>query len=138
MKKFGRTLLICGLLMLGACDGGGDAAEDEYQYFEFEATAGERFVAGTSDPELIRAARSQLALPESERELFINGEIARGTRRNEGWSWHFTPNKWQLTELSAEVCDGRPSHVEEDLDYWVEEVGRFCPWSSFVLREVER
>ena len=137
MEKLSRVLLVCFCLALSSCDSA-DPPDEEYQYFEFETTGEERFVAGTSDPAVIRAARNQLSLPENERNLFINGKISRGTERNEGWSWHFVPDEWQLVEVSAEVCDGRPSFVEKDLDYWVESVGRFCPWNSNVVREIER
>jgi hypothetical protein len=38
---------------------------------------------------------------------------------------------------AIELCDGCPQMVEDDLDYWVETVGRFCPWSTRVLERVE-
>ena len=41
-----------------------------------------------------------------------------------------------LAEISMEVCDGLPSDVEKDLDYWVDTVKRFCPWNSFVKKEI--
>ena len=33
------------------------------------------------------------------------------------------------------VPDGNPELVEADLDYWINTVGRFCPWSSIVVEE---
>ncbi|WP_148898740.1 hypothetical protein [Fodinibius salinus] len=104
--------------------------------FEFQTTGDEHFFAQTTDQELIKRVRQQLSLPQSERDLFINGTIARGQEANNGWSWHFISNEWELTEAAIEVCDGRPSMVEQNIDYWVDDVGRFCPYSSFVVREV--
>ena len=97
-----------------------------------------RFVAKTSDPEVIDRIEEELTKPFEERRLHINGDIARGQKHyNSRWSWHFVPGQWSMVELSVEVCDGRPQMVEEDLDYWIDQVGYFCPWSSRVLREVD-
>ncbi len=32
-----------------------------------------------------------------------------------------------------ELCDGLPSDVEKDIDYWAGTVGRFCPWSAVLV-----
>lgn len=115
--------------------------DPEHRYYEFTAgdySSGEdNFIAKTSDPAVIKRAEAQLALPRNKRNLHINGEIARGDDGyNTGWSWHFVPGTWSFAEVSIEVCDGQPAFVEKNLDYWIEDVGRFCPWSSIVLREV--
>jgi len=97
----------------------------------------EDFVAITSDPDLISLLESQLALPEEERFLHINGLISASNGcHNHDWSWHFTYGDWSLAEMSIELCDGIPSMVEADTSYWLNTVGYFCPWSSYVLREI--
>jgi hypothetical protein len=97
-----------------------------------------QFVVMTSDPLVIQMARTQLSLPERERNMHINGVIARGNGgHNLNWSWHFVPNQWTLAEISIELCDGVPQMVEDNLDYWVDTVRQFCPWGSYVLREIE-
>ena len=109
-----------------------------YEFTHQDQQGDYRFVAKTSDPEVIDTIEDELAKPFEERRLHINGDIARGQKHyNSRWSWHFVPGEWDMAELSVEVCDGRPQMVEEDLDYWVDQVGYFCPWSSRVLREVE-
>lgn len=55
---------------------------------------------------------------------------------NEPWSWHIDPEEIEMAEVTVEVCSGRPSDVEDDLDYWLNEVGRFCPWSAELIRLV--
>ncbi len=122
--------------MLCSCSSLTESGDGEQVYFEFKTTGDEHFFARTSDQEVIKKAREQLARPKEERGLMINGEIARGTEQNNGWSWHFVPDKWNLVEVSMEVCDGRPSYVEKEIDYWVDNVGRFCPWNSKVIKEV--
>ncbi|MBN1376002.1 MAG: hypothetical protein JXA01_07595 [Dehalococcoidia bacterium] len=52
---------------------------------------------------------------------------------NQPWSWHIDPEDIQMAELTIELCDGTPSMVEENLDYWLESVGRFCPWSASIV-----
>lgn len=89
-------------------------------------------VASTSRPEVIALALQELAKPEDQRKRMINGIIERGNDGNRGWSWHFRPDAWEFAESAAEVCDGKPTDVEADLEYWLGSVGRFCPWSSYV------
>lgn len=95
------------------------------------------FVAITTNPFIIEKARAELSRPLSERTFHINGKIERGHGgHNLNWNWHFVANAWDLVEVSAEVCDGSPEMVENDLDYWVDNLGTFCPWGSFVLAEL--
>ena len=95
-----------------------------------------QFLARTNDPDVIRAAREQLELPIAERELFISGPIARGDgAHNNPRSWHFVPSEWELVAGAIELCDGTPQMVEDDLPYWVDHVGYYCPWSAYVMDE---
>jgi hypothetical protein len=96
-----------------------------------------QFVAVTSDPEVLARLEAELALEESKRTLHIHGPIARGDgRHNLAWHWHFVSHRWDMVEISIELCDGTPQAVENDLDYWVDNVGAFCPWGSYVQREL--
>ena len=107
------------------------------RYFEFATTSpSEKSIATTSDSSVISLVEQQLALPQANRNLHIHGRIAQGNGgHNYNWSWHFVPDQWDLAEISMEVCDGRCSYVESDLSYWLS-LGLFCPWDSYVVREV--
>ena len=35
-----------------------------------------------------------------------------------------------MSEISIELYDGLPSHVQNDLDYRVFSVGRYAPWQA--------
>lgn len=97
----------------------------------------QNIIACTSDPDVIALVESQLALPENERNMFIIGPIDYGTRNNNPmYDWHFVPDIWFLTAFAVEVCDGSPQFVQNNIQYFVETVGSYCPWSSYVLREV--
>jgi len=99
------------------------------------------FVACTSDPQLIQEVLAEINKPLQDRRM-INGaiEYGHGGHNHNGsywFGWHFRPEEWSLAEFSIELCDGRPySDVELNRAYWVEQVGRFCPWTSAPLREV--
>lgn len=48
---------------------------------------------------------------------------------NNGYSWHIDPATFEWAEMTIEVCDGRPSYVEDgtlsgDI---------FCPWAAQVV-----
>jgi hypothetical protein len=95
----------------------------------------EEFRVVSSSPAFIAQVRAQLALPEAQRTRFVAGPIRAGSAgQNPGWSWHFADAS--LVESSIELCDGKPSFVEADLDYWLNKVGSFCPWSSYAHAEI--
>lgn len=96
----------------------------------------EEFRVSSASAEFIAQARAQLGLPPAQRMLFAAGPIAAGDGgHNVGWSWHFS--SVSLAEVAIELCDGTPSMVEADLDYWINTVKTFCPWSSYVYAEIQ-
>lgn len=100
------------------------------------SVSAEAFVVATDDPDLVARARSELALPVAERRLFPSGRVIAGHGGfNRGWSWHLDPDGWDLVETATEVCDARPSYVEDHLASWLAEVGRYCPWQGYLKAE---
>lgn len=127
------TLLAFGLALSAAICHDDSATDGAVVRFSHRAAPGEDFVAATTDTAVLRAVRAELALPEDQRRLHINGALQRaGSGDNLQWRWRFAPNQWALAEISTEVCDGTPSMVERDIDNWVDNVKRFCPWRSYV------
>lgn len=134
-------ILVSVLVVFQACNTTSGNGNNEVRYYAFTAnqndTEGDNFIVKTSDPQVIDRVEAQLDLPREQRDLHIHGDIAKGNPGyNKDWSWHFVPGQWALAEVSAEVCDGTPQMVEQNLEYWTQDVGMFCPWSSIVLREV--
>jgi hypothetical protein len=130
-----RSLFL--LVLLTACSSSNDPPRGVT--FEFRHIADDdttTFRATTDDPVVIARVRAELEKPIEERHLHINGLVDAGTGDNAPWSWHFEPGAWDLAEASIEVCDGTPTYVEENLDSWLDEVGRYCPWGSTVAREL--
>jgi hypothetical protein len=134
-------LLISVLFAAGCGSSGSDApsppAERKFLFGIRSYGKGEQdFIAVSSRPEVISIVIEELKKPVSDRKQMINGAIARGNDGNIDWSWHFKPDDWDLAEISMELCDGLPSDVEKDIDYWIDTVGRFCPWASYVKKEI--
>jgi hypothetical protein len=123
-----RSLVL--LLTVAAC--GGDVASTRptpAQEFVIEV-AGEQFRLRTTN---LAAAT---ALDERRRTGVlgvVSGRIVRGDGGfNAPWSWHLDPLSIEVPQASIELCDGRPSMVQSDLDYWVDTVQRYCPWAARV------
>lgn len=65
-----------------------------------------------------------------------NGVIHYGSGaggHNAPWSWHLDPEQIEMADFTTEVCDAAPSYVEENLDEFVEVVGRYCPWGATLV-----
>ncbi len=120
-----------------ACDGDTQEPDEPCRFLFALRDLPDRFVAITSDPAVVEKARAQLRLLPTQRDLFINGPIAPGDGgHNMDWSWHFVPDEWDLVEAAIEVCDGTPQAVEADLERWLNEVGHYCPYRSYVAAEL--
>jgi len=75
------------------------------------------------------------ALWEGQSEARIpSGKLLKGQMSyNKPWHWHIDSNDIAMAEMTIELCDGIPSFVEANIDYWVNTVGRFCPWSATLV-----
>jgi len=56
---------------------------------------------------------------------------------NAPWSWHLDPEETVMAEMTIELCDGRPSDVEADVEGWIAYVGSFCPWAAVLVEVVD-
>ncbi len=77
-----------------------------------------------------------LAVERGESRATIpSGKLVRGSvAYNKPWSWHVDPGDVLMAEMTIELCDGLPSHVEADVDYWIESVKRFCPRTAKIVK----
>lgn len=92
---------------------------------------GESFRVWTTNPETIQQLKALKAGTSSAH--IPNGRIVRGPGKvgyNKPWSWHLDPQDIQMAEVTTEVCDGRPSYINQQLDEFVDNVKRYCPWSA--------
>jgi len=92
---------------------------------------GQQFTLRATDTETIQ----QLIDNHNGKNNFhVTGTLVKGDGGfNSPWSWHLDPSSVRMAEVSIELCDGTPSFVEENLDYWLDTVHTYCPWSSKVV-----
>lgn len=130
-KRAARALAMLAVVVFAACD---DATGPEGgARFEVEVS-GERFVVHVEGASQIAALEARLA--SGERGV-INGDIEPGDGGfNQPWKWHMVPSTVHTADMAIELCDGRPSLVEDDLDYWLGTVKQYCPWGAKVVRRV--
>lgn len=90
--------------------------------------SGEQFRVRVADTTQVRLLEERLAAGVAG---VVSGTLRAGDGGfNAPWSWHLDPETVHAADLSIEVCDGRPSMVEGDLDYWLGTVKQFCPWGA--------
>ncbi len=119
---------------------------EEAAYFLVTPTEGsdsqesESFAIKLKDPEKISEARY---LIQNNQTKIVNGVIALGWggfnvdfQSKRSWSWHFIPETISFADVTIEVCDARPSYVEDQLDQWIHNVGMYCPWGWTISREL--
>lgn len=96
--------------------------------------------SGLSKQEKIAIAVSSLQAKKDLIELYYgksNKKIPNGllvddrpgkNPYDKKWSFHFDPDTVQFAEVAIELCDARPSFVQANLDQWLRDVKRYCPW----------
>ena len=89
---------------------------------------GEQYRILVVDPDNIAIAHRLLSGQDAP--SIPNGLIVRGDPSvNTGWSWHIDPQSLEFADATTEVCDGKPSFVEDG----TLSGDRFCPWSATVI-----
>ena len=88
---------------------------------------GERFAIRTADPETIQLAEENR---RGRNSRFPIGVLKPGNGGfNAPWTWHLDPATVRFVDAAVEVCDGRPSYVEEHQP----EFTSYCPWGARVV-----
>ena len=96
----------------------------------FETADGSTFRTVLAEPADIATAREALA--GDGNAGIPTGALAYGDGGiNAPHNWHMEGTT--LAEVTIELCDGTATMVDEDVTYWVETVGQFCPWSATVI-----
>jgi len=71
----------------------------------------------------VQRGESQATIPNG---LIVEGAVFY----NQPWSWHIDSEDIHMVEMTIELYDGVPSFVENELEYWLESVHRYAPWSA--------
>ncbi|MBI2443195.1 MAG: right-handed parallel beta-helix repeat-containing protein [Candidatus Levybacteria bacterium] len=104
----------------------------KYFTYAMRDNPAEYFIVKMTDEADIQQAMNDYL---GERRLIVSGKVVSGSggfNRNETkyWSWHLDPSTIVLGEVFTEVCDGRPSYVENTLSDWLGKT--YCPWGASV------
>lgn len=125
------VIILLLLLPFAGCADSRLTDADDLPEFVLEVS-GDEFRVQVADPTEASALLQRLASGEIG---VVSGELLPGDGGfNQPWSWHLDPLTVHVPDASIELCDGRPSMVEDDLSYWLGTVGRFCPWGARVVR----
>jgi len=92
---------------------------------------GQQFRVRVTDP-------ASIADFEERRREAEAGIVAGPLRAGDGgfnapWSWHLDPATVHVADVSIGLCGGTPAAVEADLEYWLNQVGDFCPAGARVI-----
>jgi hypothetical protein len=130
-------LLLAPMALMGACDDEDDPVDPTPEAPAAYAVEveGEEFVVRVASDEQVAQMEERLASGEPG---VINGLLESGDGGfNDPWSWHMVPESVETPDVAVEVCDGTPSFVEQDLDYWLNTVERYCPWGAVVTERLQ-
>jgi hypothetical protein len=130
IPRFRRLSVAAALGLAGCSDSSGPAAAT--RTFVIQVSTESFKIRVDTDAQAI-ALRSRMA---SGSVGVISGELVAGDGGfNAPWSWHLRPSTITVPDVAIELCDGRPSFVENDLSYWISTVRQFCPWGAKVMSE---
>jgi hypothetical protein len=124
------AMLIAVLSTSGSAAQSATGTESKPVIVTFETADGSTFRAVLAEPADIAAAHEALA--GDGNAGIPSGALAYGDGGiNAPHDWHMEAT--MLAEVTIELCDGTAAMVDEDVTYWVETVGQFCPWSATVI-----
>jgi hypothetical protein len=144
MKKF--VFLLPALFLFFSCKKNNNPNSD-YHYFEVglkRPTAEWRdssFIIATANPQLIQEVNAELQKPVAQRRIVLGylrpGSSGYNHNGSYSFRWHLQENTWELTDVTAELYDGRPySDLDLHYHYWMDTVGKFSPWNSYIRKEL--
>lgn len=138
LRRLAGWVILAIPVVVAACDGSSSPTEPPQPGALFRIlssdASGETFHVLILDPAVIAEADSLVGRGNVK---IVNGRLARSDGGfNQPWSWHMVPETVEFVDTAIEVCDGRPSDIEADLDYWIDTVARFCPWGTQVVARV--
>lgn len=129
-----RLALIALTILTAACNDGVGVSTGGTFVVRVE---GEEFRVRIDNALLATKARRMMVGAEDDQ--IITANLARGDGGfNTGYGWHMVPSSVSFADVTIELCDGRPSDVQADIDYWVDTVKRYCPWGGRIVTEVGR
>jgi hypothetical protein len=94
----------------------------------------ERFRVWVTNTDTIRQLQA-LEAGNSEAKI-PDGKLLAGPGKgdhNAPWKWHLDPVDTKMTATADKDCDVAPTTLAEDLDEYINKVGRYCPSGAELL-----
>ncbi len=148
IEKFKILLFAFVIVMLFGCkDAATDNNTNKPVYFlvsEINPTHNDSFILPLTNPEDIKHAREIISNPGSTKTKIVVAKIAKGNGPyvnkdligGKTWSWHVT-EFLSFADNTAEIYDGNPTYVEENLDEWIRITsGTIGFWTYTISQEV--
>ena len=125
------VVVLAAALLAVACSEAAAPADEATYVVE---VSGEQFKIRVQGADRIADIEARRA---SGQEGVIIGSLVRGNGGfNSPWGWHLEPGTVEAVDMAIELCDGRPSMVQDDVTYWVDTVKAFCPWGAKIVAKV--
>lgn len=133
-RHAGAAIVLTASLFGAACHEGPTQPSPNGALFRVQACQNQQFHVRITDPAVIQRAEQLIG---STDQPILTGELRAGSGQfNRPYSWHMDPATVGFADLTIEVCDGCPNDVQQDLNYWLNTVGRFCPWTSRIVDRI--
>ncbi|MCP2256914.1 hypothetical protein LX15_000597 [Streptoalloteichus tenebrarius] len=130
MRKTAKFAVVTATVLGAVVPGAAAAATPAPEYVATIRTAGDEVyrVRLVEQADIDIALRLRDGDPNAPK--IPNGRIVRGSADvNTGYTWHIDPKDFAWADFTMEVCDGRPSDVENGILTG----DRFCPWNATVV-----
>lgn len=124
-----RWLAVLAVVSLtSSCGGGSDTeAPPTTRLYATFVVGPETFHAFITHPEAIAQAKA-LWTGRSQATIPVGALVCTAQPWNQPWHWHMDPESIRFAEVTIELCDGLPSHVEATCPGFA--VGTYCPWGA--------
>lgn|GEM_PF-1522241 len=127
MAVFAMGLVVVMLLMASSANA---QTADDAMVATFETADGSTYKALLEGEANLN--RAEDALAEDGDAGIPNGELVAGDGGiNAPHEWHVI--NVELVDVTIELCDATAAMVDDNLDYWLDTVGRFCPWNTVLI-----
>jgi hypothetical protein len=133
-RHAGLAFLLIAALFGAGCDEAPTEPSPNDAVFRVQACQNQQFNVRITNPGVIQEAEQLIGAAD---QRILTGELRAGSGLfNRPYSWHMDPATVDFADLTIEVCDGCPNDVQQNLDYWLNTVGRFCPWTSRIVSRI--
>jgi hypothetical protein len=95
----------------------------------FKPNVGETFFFWSTNDAFIDEAIAK-ANGLSPQQIPVFNNLTAGSFCSSPNTFQVDPEDMHFADMAMEICDGRASYIDENLDEWLQQVDRRCPWDG--------